>query len=597
MVYTDCRIAGRILRMAAILALLSLSPPQEAYGHAGHGDIPEADLEEVGEVEPRFVSRNEDYEAILVVPEGGVPARLTLLDRNTNLPVAGAQVRVEVLEGTAPGDLTVSDGGFGTYTVEGLGQPLTTHTLLIDFDGAGHTGLMTLDEVLVEPMAAAVEDEHGRHESSGRLLYFLAALAALLAGFCLTVLMQIRREMRAARTGAAVLLLAALGLFSPGRMQAHEGDDHSGLIFTGLSVLPPDARFFVAVETQVGGGIETTRATVRAEPPVLRAFGRIEVRHDRRAVVTPPGDGKLLPPPGSEIPVIGQRVAAGDILLVIDQVIPAGDKVTLAAEEAQRIPELRAAEEEAEVARLDMERATQLRGVLSAQEIERAVANDRIARERVEGQRQRLATIRSALAGTGTAAVREVPVRAPLDGVITETHATRGEYVSADKALFSIVDTSALLVHADIFESDLGAVTGARRARVTAEAYPGRVFEAELHSVGEEVETGTRTVPVRFSLENPGGLLKGGMFVTAQIATGEPQSLIAVPRSAVFSQDGMQFVFRKIAPELFESRAVVVESFRGDEVHLKSGLDEGDQVAMRGLYQIRMSPRLRGTTR
>ncbi len=80
------------------------------------------------------------------------------------------------------------------------------------------------------------------------------------------------------------------------------------------------------------------------------------------------------------------------------------------------------------------------------------------------------------------------------------------------------------------------------------------------------------------------------MFATVEIESGESRPVLTVPKSAVFVQDGIRQVFKKLAPETYAAAPVSVGGYRDDSAIISSGLAKGDRVAIAGLYQIRMSP-------
>src|SRR5262249_34827981 len=53
----------------------------------------------------------------------------------------------------------------------------------------------------------------------------------------------------------------------------------------------------------------------------------------------------------------------------------------------------------------------------------------------------------------------------------------------------------------------------------TVEAYPGRSFHGTLNFIQPTLDAETRTVAVRFDVENPGRSLRPGMFATVMLKT------------------------------------------------------------------------------
>lgn len=109
-------------------------------------------------------------------------------------------------------------------------------------------------------------------------------------------------------------------------------------------------------------------------------------------------------------------------------------------------------------------------------------------------------------------------VKAPADGLVSQSDNCRpGTYVNPGTPLFALVETKAIWVEANLKETELTHVREGQAARVRVDAYPGRVWQAHVESVGAgtgaefallppQNATGnwvkiTQRVPVRLAIE------------------------------------------------------------------------------------------------
>ena len=106
-------------------------------------------------------------------------------------------------------------------------------------------------------------------------------------------------------------------------------------------------------------------------------------------------------------------------------------------------------------------------------------------------------------------------ISSPFDGTITMKNAVFSQKADPNDMLFVLADLNTLWVNANITESDVASVPKIKGGaiRITATAYPARVFSATLLSIGAMVDPQTRTVPILTQTDNKDGLLKPGMFV------------------------------------------------------------------------------------
>jgi len=593
----------RLLLLTALL--LGWCGQRSAPAHAGHDDIPEASVGAVGEIAPRFYARSEAIDATLVLdgpPQSGA-AHLYLMDHSSNRPIAANEIRVEQITPDIATIQAENSPTTGIINLTGLTDLTETATLSVEISSADMFEILSFNNVIrPEELKSEAAESNTLTTESGRipayLLNALLAVNALVAVLAVFALMKfLFRRSRRSKTQSSstlpVILCATLTLCSaPGLLFAHAGDEHTGEGLASPGGLPGrPIRHFVSVETQLRGEVFTSTAQTLQLPKTFSALGRVTVRPDMEAAITAPADGLLLKSPDEEkVPIIGQQVTKGDVLVLLQMMIPAEDKVTIGTEKALAEAELNQARQQTQLARQELERSVQLGIHVSQSERDQLRTAYEVAREKEVGLSDQIRTLTAALEG-GTSGVKTLEIRAPLSGVVSESHSTLGEYVNSGKPLFRIININELFVEADIFESDMRLIDNARTASVYVEGYPDSQFQGTLHSISPEIDPLRRTAKVLFEVKNTEGHLRGGMFARLEIAVSEPEPTMVVPKSAIVSGDNLKQVYRKISPELFEAVPVIVERFLDVNAVIRSpDIKEGDVIVTQGQYQVRMSP-------
>jgi len=123
-----------------------------------------------------------------------------------------------------------------------------------------------------------------------------------------------------------------------------------------------------------------------------------------------------------------------------------------------------------------------------------------------------------AIVKSGKAAPRLL-IRSPHGGHVFEKRVVEGDQVSTGQMLFEVADLSTVWVEAEVYEKDAALLRRGQAVEATVEAFPDRIFTGTLSLVHPHVETATRTLRVRFDLENPGHMLRPGMFATVNLST------------------------------------------------------------------------------
>lgn len=185
-------------------------------------------------------------------------------------------------------------------------------------------------------------------------------------------------------------------------------------------------------------------------------------------------------------------------------------------------------------------------------------------------------------------------VRAPFAGTIIDRHAVAGELAEPGSDVFVLSDLSTLWVWADVHSRDLADVLAAEAcgpvaAEVAVAAFPDCRFEGTLDYIGATMNEETRTVKVRATVKNADGRLRPGMFCDVTLALGgdREDNALAVPSTAVFTDDGASFVFTHWKEGIFARRDVRTgRPFMG-MVEILDGLQAGDVIASEGGFLLK----------
>ena len=177
---------------------------------------------------------------------------------------------------------------------------------------------------------------------------------------------------------------------------------------------------------------------------------------------------------------------------------------------------------------------------------------------------------------TGTVQ-HDVSIDSPASGYITEFNALPNQYVQAETKLYTIADLSTVWVNANVFQTDVGALKPGMPATVTVDAYPGRTLKGRIDQVLPQVDTTTRTVPVRFVFNNPGIALKPGMYVNVSIAVPLGHQVV-IPASGVLHSGTRDIAFIDRGDGYLEPREIEVGPRLDDHVVVLKGLKLGERI-------------------
>jgi cobalt-zinc-cadmium efflux system membrane fusion protein len=176
-------------------------------------------------------------------------------------------------------------------------------------------------------------------------------------------------------------------------------------------------------------------------------------------------------------------------------------------------------------------------------------------------------------------------VRSPIAGRVTARNAAPGLFVQPGTAPapYTVADIDTMWMLANVGEDDSPAFHVGQPVKVTVDAFPGRVFEGTVRTVGASVDPNTRRVLVRSEVKDPQHELRSGMFANFVIGVGNLQHSPAVPVDGVVREgDGTQTVWVTADRRRFTKRTVQIgEQYEGYRQILQ-GVQAGELVATEG---------------
>lgn len=207
-------------------------------------------------------------------------------------------------------------------------------------------------------------------------------------------------------------------------------------------------------------------------------------------------------------------------------------------------------------------------------------------------------------------ALADYSIRAPFDGTIASLDVQRGDTVSGNTAIATLI-TDQKIAELSLNEVDAAKVKVGDRATLTFDAIEelsltGAV--AEIDSIGT-VEQGVVSYTVKIGFDSQDDRIKPGMTVNAAIQTDTKQDVLIVPSSAVKTQNGVSYVqvFNPQLPETGGNQGVAssaapqqieVETGISDDtsIEIVSGLEEGQQIVTRTITGTTNTTTTGGTT-
>ena len=325
-------------------------------------------------------------------------------------------------------------------------------------------------------------------------------------------------------------------------------------------------------------------AAVKVEPveehefPVEKeAVGSIDFNEEMEVQVFTPYQGRIIALYGS----IGDDVKKGQTLFTIDSpdllsaesnLIAAAGVLQLTTRNLARLRELYTTRA---ISQRDLEQA------VSDQQT--AEGNLRAARDAVRIFGKTDAEIDRIVADRMADPTLVVP--SPINGRITARNAAPGLFVQPGSAPgpYTVADINTMWMLANVAETDSPAFQIGQQVQVKLSAFPHRVFDGKITTIGAMVDPNTRRVLVRSEISDPRHELRSGMFGNFIINIGAPVRSPAVPLAGVVREgDGTQTVWVTADRRRFTRRTVRIGQPGDGFRQILEGVQVGELVATEG---------------
>jgi len=182
-------------------------------------------------------------------------------------------------------------------------------------------------------------------------------------------------------------------------------------------------------------------------------------------------------------------------------------------------------------------------------------------------------------------AVTDLTFYSPASGYVTERNALPNMYVQPDTKLYAIADLADVWVLAQIFQNDAGRIKPGDPGEITLDAYPGQVFRGKVDYLLPQLDTATRTLPVRLVFSNADLKLRPGMYVNVSLKLPMGKRLV-VPDSAVFHSGTKSLLFTYTGDGNITPREVEIGPHVGDQVVITKGMKAGEQIVTSANFLI-----------
>lgn len=246
-------------------------------------------------------------------------------------------------------------------------------------------------------------------------------------------------------------------------------------------------------------------------------------------------------------------------------------------------------------AHLDALKATASLARITFERDSNLVKTNAVSQQTVDTDKGNLANA-EALVAQQQALVNYKSIAAPFSGRLGIRQVDLGQYLAAGTTIVTLQQLDPIFVDFYLPQQALAQIKVGQEVTGKVDTYPNKTFVGQIAAINSLVDTTTRNVQVRATMQNHENLLLPGMFATIEIDTSAPQKFVTLPQTAIAYNSYGNIVYlidEKGKDDKGQPRLAARQTFvttgatRGDQVAVLSGVKDGDVVVTAGQIKLR----------
>jgi membrane fusion protein, multidrug efflux system len=196
------------------------------------------------------------------------------------------------------------------------------------------------------------------------------------------------------------------------------------------------------------------------------------------------------------------------------------------------------------------------------------------------------------------AIVAKKKIVAPFSGTLGISMVNPGQYLNPGDKIVTLQSLDPIYVDFYVPQQKVESLKVGLPVKIQCNAFPKKSFTGVISTIDPKVDPATRNIQVEATVPNLENQLLPGMFAFIEVETGKPERTLTLPQTAIFyySYGNVVYIVKasdkekdaKGKPLLNAIQTfVTLGETRGDQIAIKSGLKEGDQVVTSGQLKLK----------
>jgi len=179
--------------------------------------------------------------------------------------------------------------------------------------------------------------------------------------------------------------------------------------------------------------------------------------------------------------------------------------------------------------------------------------------------------------------LRESSIISPIDGTVTKKHIDQGNLVNPGDCIATLADMKTVKLIVSVAEKYAPEIASATPAEIRVDAFPEKVFTANVYSIYPALDQQTHTMQVEIRLSNEQLLLKPGMFARVTLITRRKDNAVVIPRDVILGGKIDKPYVYVLGDGVAHKRIVEIGIIEGPNCEITDGLEPGEVLVVNGM--------------
>lgn len=195
-----------------------------------------------------------------------------------------------------------------------------------------------------------------------------------------------------------------------------------------------------------------------------------------------------------------------------------------------------------------------------------------------------------AMVASKNASIRKKTIRAPFTGQLGIRQINLGQYLAPGADIVTLQSLNPIYAEFSLPERYISQLSLDQTTEVIVQAYADQKFTGQIKAISPLIKSGSRSVRIRATLENPELLLRPGMYAEVRVLLPDSRDVLTLTERAITYNpygDAVFVIEESDNGLVVQRKQIKTGEVRNGKVEIISGLQEGDRVVSAGHNKLR----------